>query len=184
MANTQLNAKLVICNIPTNNSAAAQQFYDTLFGGKDFARSLNDKVNSHFRPISEDGLTLTIAPRHDDREPITCFFAVDNLDQAVSQLEAVGGKVVVNSTPLPISGPPEATEVFASAIRTQGGQPSDNAGNFVGMLDPDGNYLGLIELDSSVQHLLKAQPADRKLAKAQADQLDSWKQHGQPKMKK
>ena len=45
MANTQLNAKLVICSVPTSNSAAAQQFYNTLFGGTDFARpSISSRV--------------------------------------------------------------------------------------------------------------------------------------------
>ncbi len=97
MANRQLNAKLVICSVPTKNSAAAQQFYNTLFGGADFARTLNDQIESYYRPISEDGLTLTIAARQSDREPITCFFAVDNLNETVEQLEAAGGKVVVNS---------------------------------------------------------------------------------------
>jgi len=33
MTNAQLNAKLVICSVPTKNSAAAQQFYNTLLGG-------------------------------------------------------------------------------------------------------------------------------------------------------
>jgi hypothetical protein len=34
MATRQLNAKLVMCSIPTTNSAAAQQFYNTLLGGR------------------------------------------------------------------------------------------------------------------------------------------------------
>ena len=79
MANQQLNAKLILCNIPTKNSAAARKFYNTLFGGQDFARSLNDKIESYFRPISQDGVTLAIATRSNDREPITAFFAVDSV---------------------------------------------------------------------------------------------------------
>src|SRR6266849_6388644 len=112
MANQKLHAKLVTCTVPTKNSAAAQKFYNTLFGGQDFARSLNDKFESYFRPISQDGLTLSIATRSNDREPITCFFAVDNLDATVSQLVAAGGKVVVNSSALPVSGPSQAIKVF------------------------------------------------------------------------
>jgi hypothetical protein len=50
MATQQLQAKLVTCSVPTKNSAAAQKFYNTLFGGQDFARSLNDKFESYFRP--------------------------------------------------------------------------------------------------------------------------------------
>src|SRR5262245_56048399 len=111
MANSQLNAKLILCNVPTRNSATARKFYDTLFGGQDFARNLNDKIESHYRPISQDGLTLAVVSRQDDREPITCYFAVDNLAETVRQLEAAGGKIVLNSTPLPVSGSPAAKKV-------------------------------------------------------------------------
>ncbi|SRR6266516_681911 len=181
MANRQLNAKLVICSVPTKNSAAAQQFYNTLFGGADFARTLNDQIESYYRPISEDGLTLTIAARQSDREPITCFFAVDNLNETVEQLEAAGGKVVVNSTPITVSAPEKAKQAFAKFNKGQ--EAPATAGQFVGMIDPDGNYLGLLQLDSSTHHLLNAGPAGRTLSQAQVDQLDNWKQHGEAAMR-
>jgi predicted enzyme related to lactoylglutathione lyase len=181
MATRQLNAKLVMCSIPTTNSAAAQQFYNTLLGGDDFARTLNGQIESYYRPISKDGLTLTITARQTDREPLTCFFAVDNLAGTVEQLEAAGGKVVVNSTPVPVSAPELAKQAFAEVVKGQ--QAPTTAGHFVGMTDPDGNYLGLLQLDSSMQNLLNAQPASRRLSQAQVDQLDNWKQHGDPEMR-
>jgi len=183
MANQQLNAKLVLCNIPTKNSAAARNFYNTLFGGQDFARSLSDKIESYFRPISQDGLTLSMATRSNDREPITCFFAVDNLDDAVGQLVAAGGKVIVNSTAMPISGPPQAIKAFQDAFAAQSAKPSNTMGNFVTMLDPDGNYLGLMQLDDSMQPHFNARPAQRTLSQAQVNALDHWKQQGEPLMK-
>lgn len=183
MANQQLNAKLVICVVPTTNSAAAQHFYNTLFGGQDFARSLNDKIESHYRPIGQDGLTLSINKRSDAREPITCFFAVDNLDDTVRQLVAAGGKVVVNSTDLPVSGPPQAVQTFKDARAAQHIPPSISLGHFVTMLDPDGNYIGLTQLDASAQHHFNAQPAHRTLSQQQVDELDHWKQQGEPAMK-
>jgi predicted enzyme related to lactoylglutathione lyase len=192
MANRQLNAKLVICNVPTHNSAAARQFYNTLLGGHDFARSLNSGIESYYRPISQDGLTLTIGTRQEPREPITCFFAVDNLEETVSQLVAAGGKVIVNSRAFSVSGPPEAMNVFEEAQQAQPSsqaqpsgqqaQPSSSAGSFATMLDPDGNYLGLMQMDSSTQQLFNAQPEQRVLSQAQVDQLDNWKQHGEPLM--
>jgi predicted enzyme related to lactoylglutathione lyase len=180
MANQQLQAKLIACNVPTKNSAAARAFYDTLFGGQDFARSLNDKTESYFRPISQDGVTLSIATRWNDQEPITCIFAVDNLAETVQQLVAAGGKVVVNPTPMPISGSPQAVKVFQEAITA--GQPSNTMGNFATMLDPDGNYLGLMQLDNSMQPHFNARPAQRTLSNAQVAKLDQWKQQGEPKM--
>jgi predicted enzyme related to lactoylglutathione lyase len=166
MANQQLNAKLVMCTVPSKNSAAAQKFYDALFGGQDFARSLTDKVESHYRPIDESGLTMSITARHDDREPITCFFAVDNLDQTIRQLVAAGGKVVVQSTELPASGSPQAVNAA----------PAKSLGHFATMLDPDGNYLGLMQLTDAMQNYFKARPANRALTKAQVDNIDHWKQ--------
>ena len=183
MANQQLKAKLVICHVPTKNTAAAQKFYNTLFGGQDSARSLYDKHESHYRPIDQDGLTMSIADRQNDREPITCYFAVDNLDATVSQLTAAGGKVVVSATPMPVSGPPSAVKVFHDAQAATHAQAPTTAGRFATMLDPDGNYLGLMELESSLQAHFGSQPAQRKLSKTQVDELDHWKQHGEPLMK-
>jgi predicted enzyme related to lactoylglutathione lyase len=183
MANRQLKAKLVICSVPTKNSATARKFYDTLLGGEDFARSLNDRIESYYRPISQDGLTLSIAGRQNDREPITCWFAVDNLDETVRQLEAAGGKVVVKSTPMPISGPPEAKKFFEDAVRSRGEQPSQSAGHFATMLDPDENYVGLMQVEGPTKTLLKAEPAHRTLSAEQVAEHDNWKQHGEPLMK-
>lgn len=175
MATQQLNAKLVICSVPTKNSAASQKFYNALFGGDDFARSLNDKIESYFRPISENGLTLTVTARQNDREPITVYFAVDNLDQTVKALEAAGGKVVVNSTPVPISGKPEAIKAFGAV---HGVQAQSSAGRFATMQDPDGNYLGLMQLENAVQTLLNAGPEHRKLSTTQVNSIDGWKKTG------
>lgn len=177
MATQQLNAKLVICSVPTKNSAASQKFYNALFGGDDFARSLNDKIESYFRPISQDGLNLTVTARQNDREPITVYFAVDNLDQTIKALEAAGGKVVVNSTPVPISGKPEAVKAFHGAHGIQGAQAQSTAGQFATMQDPDGNYLGLMQLESHVQALLGAQPAHRQLSATQVSNIETWKKN-------
>lgn len=136
------HAKLVSCNVPTKNSAAAQKFYNTLLGAQNFGRSATSHVESHFRPIGSGNLHLTITTRQDEREPITCYFSVDNLDDTISQLTAAGGKVVVNPTPMPASGP--------------GKQSSEGLGRFATMLDPDGNAFGLIQLDKSGKTLLNA----------------------------
>jgi predicted enzyme related to lactoylglutathione lyase len=181
MANQQLQAKLIACNVPTKDSAAARKFYNTLFGGQDFARSLTDKQECYFRPISQEGVHLTIATRQDNREPITCFFAVDNLEETVRQLVAVGGKVVVSSSPMPVSGSQQAVKAF-QASGTAGQPAATTMGNFATMLDPDGNYLGLMQVDNSMQAQFNARPAQRMLSKAQVDLLDNWKQQGEPKM--
>jgi predicted enzyme related to lactoylglutathione lyase len=183
MANRQLNAKLVMCNVPSSNSAAARSFYNALFGGEDFARSLNTQVESYFRPISQDGLTLTIAGRQNDRETITCYFAVDNLAATLSQLQAAGGQVVLNPTPMAITAPADAKKVYDDAVKGRGDQPSDNAGQFATMIDPDGNYIGLIQLQGPLQHQLNAGQAQRQLTQQQANDHENWKQNGAPLVK-
>jgi len=180
MANQQLNAKLVICSVPTRNSSAAQQFYNALLGGNDFAPSLNQQVESYYRPISEDGLTLTVAARQSDRESITCYFAVDNLDEMVKQLQAAGGTVIVNPAPVATTAPSEVKQAYAEVV---GQQAPDQAGRWAGMTDPDGNYLALMQLDSATQQQLNAGPAHRRLSQTQVDQLERWKQHGGPAMR-
>ncbi len=190
MANQQLKAKLIACNVPTKNMAASRNFYDTLFGGQDFARSLNDKTESYFRPISQDGLTLTVGARWNEREPITCIFAVDNLQETIQQLTAAGGKVVVNPTAMAVSGPPQAVEVFHQSLAS--GTPgtagatvasSNSMGQFATMVDPDGNYLGLMQVDQSMQAHFKSQPEQRTLSATQIQHLENWKQRGEPAMK-
>jgi predicted enzyme related to lactoylglutathione lyase len=167
MATQQLNAKLVICSVPTKNSAASQKFYNALLGGDDFARSANE-IESYYRPISQDGVHLTVTARQNDREPITVYFAVDNLDQTVKALEAAGGKLIVNSTPMHISGKPEALKAVGVAAQS-------TAGQFATIQDPDGNYLGLMQLESHVQVLLGAQPEHRKLSPTQVSTIDTLK---------
>src|SRR5215471_4130190 len=169
---TQLSAKLVTCIVPTTNSAAAQQFYNTLFGGNDFARSLNNSLVSYFRPIDQSGLTLALAPRNDTREPIVCLFAVDDLSTMVSHLVAAGGKLVVNSTALPVSG--SATALKAAQTVTS----STSLGHFATMQDPDGNYFGLIQVDSSMQAVFQSAPAQRTLSSTQVSNLTSSIQTG------
>jgi len=183
MANKQLKAKLIFCSVPTKNSPAARQFYDALFGGEDFARSLNEQVESYYRPISQDGLTLTISARQNERESITCFFAVDDLSATVSQLEALGGQVVVKPTPVAISGPPDAKKAFGQVLESENVKPPNDAGTFAGMLDPDGNYLALMQLDSSTQRIFHAQPKERTLSESQVAALENWKEHGDPAMR-
>jgi len=180
MATKQLAAKLVMCSVPTRDSAAAKQFYNALLGGTDFARTLHAEIESYYRPISKDGLTLTITPRQSERETLTCYFAVDNLDETVEQLQAAGGKVIVGPNPIAVPAPDKAKQAYSKALK--GEQPPATAGRWVGMTDPDGNYLALMQLDDSTKKRLQAEPQSRTLSQQQVDELDSWRQHGEPAM--
>src|SRR4051812_48777213 len=104
-----LKANLILCNVPTTNSDAARRFYARLLGidVDDFARGLNDEVESYFIPISNDGIDLTVTQRFVDEERLTCYFAVDDLQATLRDLSEFQGKVVAEPRPVKI-GPERA----------------------------------------------------------------------------
>jgi predicted enzyme related to lactoylglutathione lyase len=175
MTLANLKSKLVFCSVPTKNAKASREFYSALLGSDDFAHVLNSHVEAFFRPISNDGLDLNITQRFDDKEPITCFFAVDNLDAAIQVLQSHGGTVVVKPTPVPTGGPQEAVDHFHSEAKKHGLTPRATAGRMATMLDPDKNYLGLIELDDVGQHHFGAGKFHKPLTHDQVATHDSWK---------
>jgi len=146
-----LKAKLVMCNIPTVNFEVARKFYSTLLGKNDFVRALNEEVEAYYQPISEDGLNLNITQRYDDLEQITCYFAVDQLDEAIQQLQAAGGKVLVEPMEIPISGPQESIDFANAEMERLGMRPVQQVGRMATLRDPDGNHIGLLELQEFAQ---------------------------------
>jgi predicted enzyme related to lactoylglutathione lyase len=124
MAETRLKAQLVLCNVPTSNSEAALGFYGALLGSDDFVRGLNDEVESYFRPLSQDGIDLTVTQRYDDQERLTCYFAVESLDDTLQELSDRGGKTVVEPREVHI-GPKRALE-FYRRLRARDGIEVDS----------------------------------------------------------
>lgn len=158
----QLKAQLVICNVPSTKYEESMRFYGALLGSDDFAPAPNDKVDSYFRPISEDGIDLTITQRYDDSERLTCYFAVASLDEALKELRELGGEVVVEPRPV------------TAGRATQGALKAGEAvGRMAVMLDPDGNHVGLIELvaESALEHF-RAGPYQRALGEDQLRGLE------------
>ncbi len=150
MPEGKLKSAIVLCNVPTANSGAAIKFYDTLLGEPGFVPAPVKEVTSFFREISKCGLNLVITDRQDAREMITCYFAVDNLDEALRELKAAGGKEIVRPTEVP--GPDQPTGQGATKNR----KPPPT-GRMATMLDPDGNYIGLIQLEGKAKSYFEPQ---------------------------
>jgi predicted enzyme related to lactoylglutathione lyase len=129
MPQVSLKAKLIMCNAPSKNFEKARRFYSALLGSDDFVRGPTREVETYNRPLSSDGIDLSITQRYDDREGFTCYFAVNNLDQTLEELRELGGTIEVKPTRLP--SPDGKSVIGAMAV----------------MLDPDGNHVGLIQLD-------------------------------------
>ena len=147
----KLKSKLILCNVPTVNNDAARRFYSALIG-EDLARGLNPQVESYFAPLSRDGVDLTITQRFDDSERLTCYFAVDNLDQAIGELEGLGGEIVIPPRDVEL-GPQEARDFYVREKKKKGQDVRDpgKVGRMAVMLDPDRNHVGLMQLAEHAQ---------------------------------
>lgn len=152
MSLDSLKGSLIMCNVPSTNSEAARRFYASLLGidVDEFARGLNDEVESYFVPISEDGIDLTVTQRYVDEERLTCYFAVDDLEGTLKELTERNGKVVVEPRPVNI-GPERARRFAAEAAKREGLEVGDTVGTMAVLLDPDGNHVGLMQLEEFAQ---------------------------------
>ena len=139
-----MHAKLIFCNVPSDDTQKSLKFYSTLLGigVDDFAQSPSSTFESYQYLISADGIDLKVSKRAAPQEPVVFHFAVDNLANAITQLQAVGGTVVVRPEALQI-----APEAVAEMQKTSAGQPvSPTMGQWALLRDPAGNLVGLTEL--------------------------------------
>jgi predicted enzyme related to lactoylglutathione lyase len=148
----RLKAQLVLCNVPSVDTSAATKFYGALLGG-DFARGLNDDVESYFRPISKDGIDMTVTQRFDDQERMTCYFAVDDLDAAIKELQDLGGELVVDPRPVHLS---KRAKRYRQEAEKAGFKVGDRVGTMAVFLDPDKNHVGIMQLEEHAQPHFKA----------------------------
>jgi predicted enzyme related to lactoylglutathione lyase len=168
MPKATLKAKLILCNVPTVNSEAARRFYGSLLG-VEFARALNDEVESYFTPISEDGIDLTITQRFDDQERFICYFAVEDLDSTLRDLNDLGAELVVHPTRVKITD--RAKEFFRETAKREGYEVSDSLGMMAVVLDPDRNHVGLMQLEPYARPYFRAGEHQRELGRDQVWEL-------------
>lgn len=174
-----LKASLILCNVPSTNSEAARRFYATLLGldMDDFARGLNDEVESYFVPISEDGVDLTVTQRYVDEERLTCYFAVEDLDRTIEQLSDMSGKVVVKPRSVKV-GPDRARRFYEEAAKRAGVEVGDTVGTMSVLLDPDGNHVGLMQLEEFAKAHFKVGRFAQKLSDGQLEEHATAREAG------
>jgi predicted enzyme related to lactoylglutathione lyase len=149
----RLKSKLLFVNVPSSNPDSVVRFYNNLLG-VDLARSLTEKVTSYHAPIDEDGIDLNITDRQYDGEQITCYFGVDDLDAAVSEVQQGGGKVVAG--PFDVQVEDEVFEEYKKQQLEDLRGPDreeieKNLGRSAIVVDPDGVPFGLMELTGHAQ---------------------------------
>lgn len=144
-------AKLIFCNVPADDLGRAQQFYGALLGTGNFARSLTNQVEAYHQPISSDGIDLNLTQRFNANERTMTYWAVDDLDAMVAQLQSLGAKVVTAPQQMPVA--PQALQYYIGNVQrlAPGQAVTDSIGRTAILLDPFGNPVGLVELAQHAQ---------------------------------
>jgi predicted enzyme related to lactoylglutathione lyase len=170
LSGQNLRAKLIMCSMPSGDLAKARNFYSALLGSDNWARALSDQVEAYHQPISSDGIDLNVTQRQGNNDSQTCFYAVDDLNQATQALTAAGGSVVRGPFDLPISQ--KAMQDYSAEVQTTDpGTPiTGSAGQCTLIRDPDGNLLGLMQLAEHTKHHFKAGKFKKGLDRDQVDE--------------
>jgi predicted enzyme related to lactoylglutathione lyase len=143
---TIMNARLILCSVPTAAQESTASFYAQLLGSQ-LGRSLWDQGKSSYTWASS-GVKLAVNERQHDREEVMLHFRVDDLDAAVKQLQAAGGQQVAGPYDLPVAkadldGFRQSYEQLAFGPANE---VEESLGTGVVVRDPEGNQVGLIQL--------------------------------------
>jgi predicted enzyme related to lactoylglutathione lyase len=183
----KLKKKLVMLSLSADSPEGVRSFYETLFG-MEFAESLTDRFESYHAPIDENGIDFTINPTFPGGQAgVVPYYAVDDLDSAMNEATAAGGRVVFGPADLPIS-PGERSE-YKQRIEeffpddARGATDWDIVGSAGLVIDPDGNPVGLVQLAQHTQGRFKAgkhkRDLDEKQERVHRASIDLGEKHRQ-----
>jgi predicted enzyme related to lactoylglutathione lyase len=149
-----------IINIPVDDVPAGIAFYQTMLGVP-LARNLSYAIAYH-APVSSDGVLLVINKKRFPDEPVTVYFAVDDLTKSLERLREMGGRVAAGPYDLSIPKKirPEFRESFKeSPFATS--EAGDSLGTGASVHDHEGNRYGLIEFNEWAYATFKLGPHAR-----------------------
>jgi predicted enzyme related to lactoylglutathione lyase len=169
MPSAHPQGKLVFYDVPATNLANSRKFYAALLG-TDLATIPNPKEKGVFHPLSADGLDITLHPRRkmDPPEIPIAYFAVANLEAAIKQLKAAGGKQLydqIQEIPLPTG---DALKKYRAEAKASGHDVGKRIGRGAVMHDPDKNPVGLVQLEGHAAFYFQAAEFHKPL---RADQM-------------
>jgi predicted enzyme related to lactoylglutathione lyase len=147
-----MKGKLVAFNVPTKNHQESWTFYSALLGMQ-FARSFSEEVKSYHIPLSNEGHWMWISDRTAEDEQITCVFAVDDINEAVSGLTRAGGRAFVEPFDAPIS--PKMMDHYAENRYTDRSKITPTMGKFALVRDPDDNVICLMQPEEHAFSIFK-----------------------------
>ncbi|MBV9786973.1 MAG: hypothetical protein JOZ51_02275 [Chloroflexi bacterium] len=146
----KLRANIVMVNFPSDDIGKSRDFFSRLLG-IELTPALWEQDESYHAPISSDGIDLDINPRHHPQETPTVYFAVDDLDSTLKEVQSNGGKVLWGPEDLPMSqqAAKEYKQIYDEEYR--GGPPPTNSlGRGSIILEPGGTQVGLVQLEEHV----------------------------------
>jgi len=145
-----MRARLIAVNFPSNNIKASSKLYEALTG-LEAARALSDDVES-YNFVAGNGVYIWLSKPFDEHDTdATAYFAVDDLDQAISAVTAAGGKKIFKEISVPISQ--SAKSAYAAALKGLGvtDKLTDQWGRVQLMKDPNGCAIALVEVQPHSQ---------------------------------
>lgn len=148
---TTLSKKLAFISVAADSPDTVRSFYQTFFG-IDFVQALTDQQVTYQAPIDEDGIDMLIGPKHNPQDSVIAYYAVDDINTAINQAKAAGGKVIWGPQALPI--PPAQQQGYKALVQKNYPDDAKSASatdwNTVGqgalIADPAGNPVGLVQL--------------------------------------
>jgi predicted enzyme related to lactoylglutathione lyase len=165
-----LSKKLVLLSVAAGQPEAVAKFYETFFG-LTFAEALTDQQVTYHATIDENGIDLTIGPKHSAQETVIAYYAVPDLKAAVSEATSAGGRVLWGPSDLPISA--AERDEYKGLIQkfypedAQSAQDWTTIGQAVLIADPAGNAIGLVQLADHVAGRFNAGTHQRALTDRQ-----------------
>jgi predicted enzyme related to lactoylglutathione lyase len=145
-----MKARLIAVNFPTQNLQASGEFFQALIGLEP-ARALSDSVES-YNIVAGNGVYVWLSKPFDANDTdATAYFAVDDLDEAISAVTGAGGQKIWNEIPVPISQ--STRDAYADTLKMIGvtDDLTDQWGRVQLMKDPNGCAIALVEVEPHSQ---------------------------------
>ena len=122
------------------------------FLGIEMAQSLHDGNASYHAPVSQDGIMLSVHRKYQENQQgskLTAYFAVDDLDAAVNEIESRGGKRLGSTFDMPVA--PSVFGEYKADYEAEFGTSdpvTPSIGKGVEVVTGSGENIGLVQLES------------------------------------
>ena len=135
-------ARLISCSYPFDDLEQGKAFYEALLG-VELAPNISEHIEAYNAPAGRR-VQLSIHRRQPHEQGSIAYFAVEDLDATVRELEQQGGQKVAGPFEMPVSS--QVQELVRRDHADHALKDVDSAGLVAIMKDPGKNLIGLIQL--------------------------------------